>query len=193
MNLSINKLMNDPRISLIAAISENRAIGNENKLLWNIPEDLQRFVKLTTGHPVIMGRRTFESIGHPLVNRMNIIVTRNQNYRASGCTVAHSLEEAIDIAKKEKFPPAKAGSNAKTSTLRVQREASENEIFIIGGGQIYEQAMKYANKLYLTVVKGNFKANTYFPDYSEFTKVISQEEKHSGDYIYTFLDLERGR
>src|SRR3990167_10409085 len=167
--------MNKPIISLIAAISENRAIGNENKLLWQIPKDLKRFRKVTTGHPVIMGRKTFESIGHPLPHRTNIIVTRNQNYHAAGCTVTHSIEEALTIAK---------------SRLR-QGSGEATETFVIGGGQIYNKAIKYADKLYLTVVKGSYTADTYFPDYSEFTKVISREEKRSGNYTYTFLDLER--
>lgn len=176
--------MNQPVISLIAAISENRAIGNENKLLWNIPEDLKHFRSITSGHSVIMGRRTFESIGHPLPKRTNIIVTRDKKYKAEGCLVTHSIEEAIEMARKNI-------KQYSSSEPQANREVSlKEEVFIIGGGQIYEQAIKYADKLYLTVVKGNFKADTYFPDYAEFSTVISKQEGQSGNYHYTFLELE---
>ena len=164
--------MDKPIISIIAAIAENRAIGKSNKLLWHIPKDLQRFKQLTFGHPVIMGRTTFASLGKSLSGRINIIVTRDKNYQADGCIIAHSLEEAIDIAK---------SSFAKTT--------KDKEIFIIGGGQIYEQGIKFADKLYLTIVKGNFEADTFFPDYSRFKKVIFRQERQNSQYQYTFLEL----
>jgi len=119
-----------------------------------------------------MGRNTFESLGKPLSGRINIIVTRDKNYQADGCIISHSLEEAIDIAK---------SSFAKAT--------KDKEIFIIGGGQIYEQGIKFADKLYLTIVKGNFEADTFFPDYSRFKKVIFRQEGHSHQYHYTFLEL----
>ncbi len=157
-----------PLISIIAAIGENRELGKDNKLLWRIPEDFKRFKELTTNHPVIMGRKTFESIGKPLPNRTNIIITRDKNYKQKNCFVVHSLEEAIDLAKTK----------------------DDNEIFIIGGGQIYKQAINITDKLYLTIVKGRFDADTFFPDYSRFKKLILQKESQSNQYKYTFLELE---
>lgn len=158
---------NNPVISIIAAIGTNRELGKNNKLLWHIPEDFARFKKLTLDHPVIMGRTTYESIGKPLSGRLNIIVTRNKDYKVEGCTVVNSLEEAIEKAK----------------------EKDSVEIFIIGGGQIYEQGIKFADKLYLTIVKGTFTADTFFPDYSKFNKVIFQQEGQNKQYQYTFLEL----
>lgn len=160
--------MPEPQISIIAAIGSNRELGKDNKLLWNIPEDLKRFRKLTMGHPVIMGRKTFESIGKSLPNRANIIITRDKNYQIVGCLIAHSLEEAINMAK----------------------EKDKKEIFIIGGGQIYEQAISIADKLYLTVVEGNYNADTFFPDYSQFKKVVFRKESQYQQYHCTFLELE---
>lgn len=158
-------------ISLIAAVAENRAIGKDNKMLWYIPEDLQYFRLKTSGHPVIMGRKTFESIGQALPGRKNIIVTRDINYQAPDCLIVHSLEEGLEAA--QKLP-------------------GSEEIFIGGGGQIYAQALPLAHKLYLTIVKGNFEADTFFPDYSAFKKVISQSPPQtSGIHSFTYLELER--
>lgn len=164
--------MSKPTISIIAAISQNLALGKDNKLLWHIPEDFARFKKITSGHPVIMGRKTFESIGKPLSNRTNIIITHDENYKTEGCLVTHSLEEAIKTAK---------SSYAKAT--------EDKEIFIIGGGQIYKQAISLADKLYLTVIKKDFSGDTYFPDYSRFKKVIYKKDGQSGDLEYTFLEL----
>lgn len=156
-------------MSIIVAIGSSRELGKDNKLLWHIPEDMKRFKQLTYGHLVIMGRTTYESIGSKLPGRINIIVSHNKNYIAEGCIVAHSLDEAIEVAK-----------------------ANETEeFFIIGGGQIYAQVMNLANKLYITVVDGNFEADTYFPDYSEFKKVIAKKEGKDINYKYTFYDLSR--
>lgn len=162
----------EPKISIIAAIGgKKRALGKDNKLLWHIPEDMRRFKEATYGHTVIMGRKTFESIGRPLANRMNFVVTRDPDYVPNGkIDICNSLEEAIEKAK----------------------EREVNEIFIIGGGQIYEQAMQYADKLYLTLVEGEFDdADTFFPDYSAFKKKVSEQTKSSNGYTYTFLELER--
>lgn len=166
--------MAKPKISIIAAIAKNRAIGKKNTLLWRISEELKRFKKITTGHPIIMGRKTFESIGRPLPNRTNIVVTRNPNYKAAGVLVTDSLDAAIEKAKNN--PPEGGDSR---------------EIFIIGGGQIYEQAIKLADKLYLTIVEGEYEADTFFPDYSEFDKVVYEESRVSEGYKYKFLELER--
>jgi dihydrofolate reductase len=158
-----------PIISVIAAIDERRGIGKDNKLLWHIPEDLKRFKEITSGHPIIMGRKTYESIGKPLPERINIIVTRNKRYRAPDCIVAESFSKAI----------------------REAQEKDKKEIFIIGGGQIYKQAIKIADKLYLTLVEGKHEADTFFPNYSKFNKLIKRETKKNGNYSYTFLELKR--
>lgn len=159
--------MNKPIISLIAAIGNNRELGKDNRLLWSIPEDLKRFKELTLNHPVIMGRKTFQSIGKPLPNRTNIIVTHEINYQVKECFITHSLEEAIKLAKAK----------------------DNDEIFIIGGGQIYQQAINIADKLYLTLIDGAFDADTFFPDYSRFKKVASQKKSQYGKYRFTFLEL----
>lgn len=158
-----------PKISLIAAISENRAIGKNNELLWRIPDDMRRFKELTTGHPIIMGRKTYESIGKPLPNRTNIIITRNKDYSAPGCIVTNSLHEAIE----------KAG------------EIEQSEIFIIGGGEIYKEGLKLTDKLYLTLIHEEKEGDIYFPDYSEFKKEVSREEREQNGLKYTWLELEK--
>lgn len=162
-----------PRISLIAALSQNRMIGKDQKLLWHIPEDLKRFKKITKNHPIIMGRKTYESIGRPLPDRTNIIVTRYTNYVVPGCQVYHSLDEAIKAAKE------------------IEEERIVPEVFIIGGADIFEQTLKIADRLYLTVVEGNYEGDAFFPDYSQFKKIISEEKGESGKYKLTFLTLEK--
>lgn len=157
-----------PTISMIAALDENRGIGKKNKLLWHIPEDMKRFRTLTKGHPIIMGRKTHESIGKPLPERTNIIVTRNKNFKKEGCIVCNSLEQALEKAC----------------------QIDKNEVFIIGGGEIYKQGIKFSAKLYLTFVKGTYEADSFFPDYKNFTKITRKEEKTYKNYAYTFLDLE---
>ncbi len=149
-------------------MGKNRAIGRNNKLLWNIPDDLKHFKKITTGHAVIMGRKTFESIGRQLPNRANIIITRDKNFKADGCVISHSLDEALDLAKQK-----------------------NEEIFIIGGGQIYEQALPHADKLYLTIVDDEPKADTFFPDYSKFKNIISEENKECDKIKYKFIKLAK--
>lgn len=120
---------------------------------------------------MIMGRKTFESIGKVLPERTNIIVTHDSSYKAENCVVCHKLEEAIKVAK--------------------QAQGKTKEIFIIGGGQIFEQGISLADKLYLTVVEGEFGADTFFPDYSDFKKVVREESRQSGQYKYRFMELER--
>lgn len=161
----------EPTISIIAAIGKNRELGKDKKLLWHIPEDMKRFKELTHGHAVIMGRKTFESIGRPLPNRLNFIISRDPNYTPNGVAiVCSSLEDALEKAK----------------------EREVNEIFIIGGGQIYKEALVVSDKLYLTVVDASFPdADTYFPEYNEFKKVTFKQEGSTGMYHYTFLELER--
>lgn len=158
-----------PRISIIAAVGRNRELGKDNKLIWHIPEDLKRFRKITSGHPIIMGRKTFESIGKPLPHRMNIIVTRNVSYKAEGCVVKSSVKEAVEQASSQ----------------------DENEIFIIGGGQLYCEAVKFVDRLYLTIIDSDFDADVYFPDFSHFNKVVSEEKSSNDNFHYRFLVLER--
>lgn len=155
------------KISIIAAMDEKMGIGKNGQLPWSIPEDLQRVRALTKGHTIIMGRKTFESIGHPLPDRRNIIVTHNLSYNSMGCEVATSLHDAIELAK----------------------AAQESECFIFGGGDIFAQSIGLADELYLTIVKGDFGADTFFPDYSEFTRKIFEEEHESGNYKFKYLTL----
>lgn len=159
-----------PKISILVAVSKNGVIGKNGKLPWHISEDIKRFKALTTGHPIIMGRKTWESIGSkPLPNRANVIVTRDKKFKAEGGEVAHSVEEAIELAKK------------------VEKE----EIFIIGGGEIYKLALPLTDRIYLTLVYKEVDGDTFFPDYSDFKKVISEEEKSDGELSYKFLTLEK--
>lgn len=155
---------------MIAAIaSGNRALGKDNKLIYHIPEDLKRFKEITSGHTVVMGRKTFESIGKPLPNRTNIVISHDPSYTVLGIIVTHSLESALEKAQ----------------------DIENEEIFIIGGGQIYQQALPLADKLYLTIVEGSPDADTFFPDYSDFKKVVFEEEHESEGLKYKFLTLER--
>lgn len=158
-------------ISIIAAMAENRVIGVDNTLPWRLPADLGHFRRLTTGHHVIMGRRNYESIGKPLPERTNIVVTRNRDYRAPGCVVVHSLEEAL------------------------KRAQADAEIFVIGGAEIYQQALARADRLYLTLVHADVAGDTYFPDFApDRWKEISRE-RHEADaknpYPYSFLIYDR--
>lgn len=161
--------MNTPRISMIVAVDETRAIGKDNRLLWNIPEDLKRFKELTTGHTVIMGENTYHSIGMPLPNRTNIVVTLNQSLVLPGCFVVYSIDEAFQVAQ----------------------EKENEEVFVIGGASIYRQCLPLVERLYLTLVEGKHEADTFFPDYSEFQKVVSEEKGENEQYHYTYFVLER--
>lgn len=161
--------MYKPKISIIAVISENRALGKDNKLLWHIPEDMKRFKNITTGHPIIMGRKTFESLGRPLPNRTNIVITRNASFNVAGAVMVSSLDESLEKA----------------------RQTEKDEIFIIGGGQIFKEAMSIADKLYLTIVQGEYEADTFFPEYGEFKKIVFEQAGQSGGYKYKFSELER--
>lgn len=162
-------------VVIVAAMSRNkRAIGYKNKLLWHIPADLKRFKELTLGHPIIMGRKTFESIiamlGKPLPGRTNIIVTRNPDLKVPGAITAGSLEAAFAIAERE----------------------NPKEIHIGGGAELYEAAMPYVDRLHLTLVDSEGPADTYFPDFSQdfiVTKEYNPEE--SGNISYQWIDYKR--
>lgn len=166
--------MPEPRIAITVALSKNRrAIGNGGKLLWHISSDLKRFKALTLGHPVIMGRKTFESIlgylGKPLPERTNIVITRNTDYTHEGVIVVSSIEEGLERA----------------------RAIETEEIHIGGGSEIYNLALPYVTRLYLTVIDDEPEADTFFPDYSEFAKEIAREEHSEHEPPYTWLTLER--
>ncbi len=150
-------------LSLIAAVAENGVIGDRNRLLWHISEDLRRFKALTTGHPIVMGRKTYESLGRPLPNRTNVIITR-QPLEVAGCTVVHSLDEASAL-----FP-------------------ADEELFIIGGAQIYAAALPIADRFYLTRVGHAYEGDTCFPDWNpaEWRLVASEQHLCGADYPYPF-------
>ncbi|MAG91893.1 type 3 dihydrofolate reductase [Candidatus Woesearchaeota archaeon] len=154
-------------ISLIAAMGRNRVIGKDNSLPWKLPEDMKRFKELTSGKTVIMGRKTFESIGRPLPNRKNIIITRDQNYKAEGCIVVHSVEDAL-------------------------KNADNNEVMVIGGAQIYDLFLSKANKMYLTLIDHDFEGDAYFPEYNKDEwKEVSREEGKSENNKFAFVNLEK--
>ena len=166
--------MNTPIISIVVAVnSSDRSIGKNNQLLWSIPEDMKHFREVTTGHPVIMGRKTFDSIPkkfRPLPGRKNIVVTRDSNWSYENVVSATSIESAIEKAK----------------------EFDDQEIFIIGGEQIYKLGLPYADRLYITVVETDLKGDTFFPEYTgDFTKVISEKDSGDENFKYIFLVLER--
>ncbi len=161
------------RISFVAAIGSRRELGlyrGAKGMPWSIPEDLAHFHELTAGHAVVMGRRTFQIIGHPLAGRTNVVTTRDPTFAADGVIVARSVTEALQLAD----------------------DVEKDEIFVIGGAQIFEEALPLADKLYLTLVDGEFEADVYFPEYPGFTQVVFREEHTSGPYHFTYLDLERG-
>ena len=155
-------------ISLIAAMGKNRVIGHDNSIPWKLPADMKRFKDLTTGKPVIMGRKTFESIGRPLPNRTNIIITSDKNYKADGCIVVHSVDEALKVAKGD-------------------------EIMIIGGAQIYKQFLPIANRMYLTFIDKNFEGDAYFPEYDkhEWKEISREEHVDENSFKYAFVNFER--
>ena len=156
------------KVTLIAAIDENRVLGKDNQLIWHLPDDLKRFKRLTTGHAIIMGRKTFESLPKALPNRQNIVVTRNPNYSSEGITVCHSIEAAIEYAKDDEQP------------------------FIIGGAQIYEQGLKFASIIEVTKIHTQFEGDVFFPkiDYKEWSEVKRQIMEHT-DFDYSFITYKK--
>jgi dihydrofolate reductase len=159
------------RIALIAAMAENRVIGRENRLPWRLSADLRRFKSLTMGKPVIMGRKTYESIGKPLPGRSNIVVTRDPDYRAPGCRVVHSLEQALEAA------------------------AGHDEVMVIGGAELYRQTLERAERMYLTLVKTEVDGDALFPDIQPQQWRELERASHRADekneYDYDFVTLER--
>lgn len=163
-----------PTIAAIAAIGKGRVLGKENKLLWHISEDLKRFKQLSEGHPIILGRKTFESIvgylGKPLPNRTNIVVTRDADWKYDGVMTAASVEEAIEHAK-----------------------AIDQEWVTIGGGaQIYAEALPYTTRLCMTLIDAEAEGDTFFPAYeTEFTREVFREDREADGLKYSWVDLER--
>jgi len=157
-------------VSIIVAIGENNAIGKNNRLLWHLPADLRHFKNVTSGHTIIMGRKTFDSVGKPLPNRRNIVVTR-QDIKIEGCEVVKSIDEAIALCK------------------------GEGEAFIGGGAEIYRQAMAKTDRIYLTIVHKVFDADTFFPEINFSEWVETAHEDHQPDeknkLPYSFITLER--
>ena len=156
-------------ISIIAAMSKNGVIGNNNSLIWKLPADMKRFKYLTTGNTIIMGRKTYESIGRSLPNRRNIIITSNLTYQADRCEICSSLESALELCK-------------------------ESNIFIIGGGQIYKQSLSIADNINLTIIDEYFDGDTYFPDIGKEWVKISKNDYLPDDqnkYRYSFIDYEK--
>ena len=159
-------------VSIIAAIGKHREIGYKNNLLWHIPEDLKRFKKITSGHTVIMGRKTFESINcKPLPNRKNIVITSQKGFYAEGAEIVHSVKVAMEQARKD------------------------GEIFILGGATVYEQCLPFADRIYLTIVKKEYKADTYFPQYDHISWETTEQSEIKKDpdsgIEYYFLTLAR--
>lgn len=163
-------------ISIITSIDEKRGIGKGNDLLFKIPEDMKRLREITTGHPLVMGRRTFESLGRLLPNRTHIVVThdpkRLKHLSYQPDRVVTSLREGIEAAKDAE---------------------GAGEIFIFGGGQVFDEAIRQnlVDRLYLTIVEGDYDADVFFPEYSEFTKVVEEVDREADGYKYKFITLEK--
>ena len=158
-------------IASIAAVARNGVIGHRNRMPWHLPEDLKRFRRLTLGHAVIMGRRTFESIGKPLAGRSNIVITRSPNWTRPGCLAAHSLEAAL------------AG-------VREPQDA-----FVIGGAEIYALALPIARRLYMTEIERDFEGDAFFPEFDRAHWREVSRERHAPDgsegFDYAFVEYER--
>jgi len=161
------------RLSLIAALGRNRVIGKENSLPWRLPADLRHFKQTTLGHPVIMGRKTYESIGAPLAGRTNIIVTHRTGFPAPGCRLAASFEDALAAV------------------------ASAAEVFVIGGESLYRQAMPIADRLYLTLIDHDFEGDAFFPAIDPAVWIERERKTFPADernpYSFAFVIMERAR
>lgn len=165
--------MSHPKLTAVVAMSENRVIGRQNQLPWHLPADLKHFKAITTGHPILMGRKTHESIGRPLPNRLNIVMTTDQTYTAPGCEVVHTLAQAIEVASQQ----------------------SSNEIMVIGGATIYQQLMPAIERIYLTIVHAEVEGDVYFPALKQTEWQEKERLRHEADaehaYAYSFCVLEK--
>jgi dihydrofolate reductase len=159
------------KVSLIAAMARNRVIGRDNRLPWHLPADLRRFKRLTMGHTMILGRKTFESVGRPLPGRPMIVVTRQEGYAPEGVRVAHSVQEALAMAQ------------------------GEDEVFVAGGAEIYRQTLPVADRLHLTVIEEDFAGDTWFPEYDEAQWEVVEREDHGPSagfpFPFSFRVLDR--
>lgn len=161
--------------TIIVARADNRVIGRDNQLIWKMPHDLKFFKEKTSGHFVIMGRKSYESLGKPLPNRLNIVITRNTSYAVEGAIVVHSLQEALKLAETQK----------------------QQEVFILGGGEIYKQAFEkeLVDKMYITEIKDSFDGDTYFPEYNKDEWQETNREEFQADHLnphdYAFVSLKR--
>ncbi|QDA61399.1 dihydrofolate reductase [Hymenobacter jejuensis] len=159
-------------IALVVAVAENGVIGRDNQLIWHLPADLKHFKQLTLNHPIVMGRRTFEAIGRPLPGRTNIVVTRQPDWHAEGCQVAFSVPEALE-----------------------QAQALDEDVFVIGGGEIYRQALAAADTVFLTEVHNSFDGDVIFPElnHTEWREIT--RERHEPDakhaYAFSFVTMQR--
>ncbi len=159
------------QISAIVAMAENRAIGKNNQLLWHLPADLQHFKQLTWGKPILMGRKTYQSIGRPLPGRSNIIITRDESFTAEGCLVVHSIPDALAVVK------------------------DTPEVMVIGGAELYQQMLPLTQRIYLTLIHQPFLADTFFPElktneWQEIEK-IDHPADEKNNYPYSFLILQK--
>jgi len=159
-------------IALIVAVAENGIIGQDNALPWHLPNDLKHFKQLTSGHPIVMGRRTFESIGKPLPNRQNIVVTRQTDWQTAGCEMANSVPAALELA-----------------------QTFDEDIFVIGGAEIYRQALPAADTVFLTEVHQTVEGDASFPDLNRTEWQEETRERHEPDlkhaFAYSFVTLRR--
>ena len=159
------------RLSIVVAMDDNRLIGSKNQLPWHLPADLAYFKKLTTGKSILMGRKTYDSIGRPLPNRRNIVITRNSNISIPGCEVVSSIDHALELTK------------------------DDLEVMVIGGASLCEQLLPKINRLYITKIDGVFEGDVFFPKYDDFNWLEVSCESHPKDssnaYSYKFIVLDR--
>lgn len=155
-------------LSLIAALARNHTVGIANRLPWHLSDDLKYFKATTSGHPIIMGRKTYDSIGRPLPGRHNIVVTRDRNWKADGVTVVHSIAEAVAAA------------------------GEVNEVFLIGGASLYAEALPLADRLYLTEIDADFDGDAFFPDWprAQFRE-LRRDTRQGEDFAYSFVVYEK--
>ena len=157
-------------VTFVVAAAANNAIGKDNQLLWNLPTDLKHFKKITSGHTIIMGRKTFDSMGKPLPNRRNIVITRNRDLKIEGAAVTQSLDEALEMCN------------------------NEAEVFVIGGAEIYKAALDRTDKIYLTRVQKSFEGDAYFPDLDPEKWIEVAREDHPADeknpIDFSFITLQ---
>ncbi len=158
-------------LTIIAAAAENNALGKDNDLVWHLPDDFKRFKRLTSGHHIIMGRKTFESFPKLLPDRTHVVITRKEDYNPDGVIVVHSMEEAIKVAK------------------------LDEQAFIIGGGEIYKMGLEHADRIELTRVHGEFEADAFFPEFDKTEWELKNDQFHDKDekhdYSFTYLTYDR--